>query len=81
MRAVARKHGNSVSVRIPAAVTKAARLRPGRSVDVRGERGRIVIEPVRDASYYEVETLVAGITGENRHDPINMGPPAGREVW
>lgn len=80
MKTVVSRWGNSASVRIPAAVMEAARLRLNQPVDVREEGGRIVIEPIRDVSY-DVETLVAGITDENRHDPIDMGPPVGHEVW
>ena len=46
MKAVVKKWGNSASVRIPAAVLQAAKLRLDDSVDVREESGRIVIEPV-----------------------------------
>ena len=28
-----------------------------------------------------LETLVAGITEENRHDEIDFGPPVGEEIW
>ena len=46
MRAVVKKWGNSASVRIPAAVLKAANLCLDESIDVHEESGRIVIEPV-----------------------------------
>jgi antitoxin component of MazEF toxin-antitoxin module len=28
-----------------------------------------------------LDTLVAGITEENRHDEIDFGPPVGEEIW
>lgn len=80
MKVVVRKWGNSASVRIPAAVMEAARLHLDQPVDVREEAGRIVIEPIRKAAY-DLATLVAGITEENRHDAVETGPPVGREVW
>ncbi len=80
MKVVVRKWGNSASVRIPAAVMEAARLHLDQPVDIREEAGRIVIEPIRDAAY-DLATLVAGITEENRHDAVETGPPVGREVW
>lgn len=80
MKVVVRKWGNSASVRIPAAVMEAARLHLDQPVDVREEAGRIVIEPIRDAAY-DLATLVAGITEENRHDAVETGSPVGREVW
>lgn len=80
MRVVVKKWGNSASVRIPAAVMEAARLHLDQPVDIREEAGRIVIEPIREAAY-DLATLVAGITEENRHDAVDMGPPVGQEVW
>lgn len=77
MQGVVKKWGNSAAVRIPAAVLEAARIHLDQPVDVREEDGRIVIEPLR----YNVEALVAGITDENRHEPIDLGEPVGREVW
>ena len=80
MQGVIRKWGNSAAVRIPSSVLEAARVRLDQQVDVREEDGRIVIAPVAPARY-ELAALVGGITDENRHDPVDMGAPVGREVW
>ncbi len=80
MKTIVKKWGNSASVRIPAAVMEAARLRLDQPVDVREEAGRIVIEPIRK-EMYDLGMLVAGITDENRHGMVDMGPPVGRETW
>ena len=80
MRMVVKKWGNSASVRIPAAVMEAARLQLDQPVEVREEAGRIVIEPIRE-ELYDLAILVAGISDDNRHEPVEMGPPVGREVW
>jgi antitoxin MazE len=80
MKTVVKKWGNSASVRIPAAVMAAARLRLDQPVDVREEAGRIVIEPIREETY-DIAALVAGITDQNRHEAIETGPPVGREAW
>lgn len=79
MRVVVKKWGNSASVRIPAPVMAAARLSLDQKVDVREEGGRIIIEPVREVQ--DLATLIAGITDENRHDSVDLGPPQGREAW
>lgn len=79
MRVVVKKWGNSASVRIPAAVMAAARLSLDQPVEVREDGGRIIIEPVREAQ--DLATLIAGITDENRHDAVDVGPPQGREAW
>ncbi|MGI4978654.1 MAG: AbrB/MazE/SpoVT family DNA-binding domain-containing protein [Janthinobacterium lividum] len=75
-----KKWGNSAAVRIPAAVLEAAHVRLDQPVDVREEGGRIVIEPLAPARY-DLAALVAGITDDNRHDPVDTGAPVGRESW
>ncbi len=80
MQGVIKKWGNSAAVRIPASVLEAARVRLDQPVDVREEGGRIVIEPLRPARY-DIAALVAGITDENRHEPVETGKPVGQEVW
>ena len=80
MQGVVKKWGNSAAVRIPAAVLEAAQVRLDQPVDVREEGGRIIIEPLRPARY-DIGALVAGITDENRHDPVGMGPATGQEAW
>ena len=80
MQGVVKKWGNSAAVRIPASVLEAAHVHLDQPVDVREEEGRIVIEPLRPTSY-DLASLVAGITDENRHEPIGTGAPVGQEVW
>ena len=79
MRAVVKKWGNSASVRIPTGIMEAARLRLDDPVDVREERGRIIIEPIRtDVS--DLAQLPAGITPETRHAEVDFGASAGKEL-
>nr|WP_280971434.1 AbrB/MazE/SpoVT family DNA-binding domain-containing protein [Cupriavidus gilardii]WDE72673.1 Programmed cell death antitoxin MazE [Cupriavidus gilardii] len=78
MRMVVKKWGNSASVRIPAAIMEAARLRVDAVVDVREEGGRIVIEPVQE---YDLNALVAGITTANLHTEADFGTAVGKEAF
>ena len=78
MRAVVRKWGNSASIRIPSSVLKAAKIEVDDAVEVREERGRIVVEPLRPASY-DIDDLVAKITPQNLHEETDFGPPVGKE--
>jgi antitoxin MazE len=55
-------------------------VRLDQPVDVREEGGRIVIEKLLPARH-DIESLVAGITDENRHEAIETGRPVGREAW
>ena len=80
MKATVKKWGNSAAVRIPASVMEAAHLCLDETVDVRSERGRIVIEPVRKKSY-RLADLIDGINAKNLHKPVDFGPPAGKEIW
>ena len=79
MRTVVRKWGNSASVRIPAAVMEAAHLQLDMPVDVREEGGCVVIVPLRRTEY-KLDDLLAGITADNRHDPVDFGDPIGEEL-
>lgn len=77
MQVTIKKWGNSPSVRIPAAVMKAAHLEVDAKVSVREEAGRIIIEPVLEHSLAD---LVAGITSDNLHGVEDFGGPVGNEV-
>ena len=79
MRTRIRKWGNSAVVQIPASVMHAARMNLGEVVDVREEKGRIVIEPMRQKTYV-LPKLIARITSKNRHEPFDFGPAVGKEV-
>jgi antitoxin MazE len=80
MKAVVKKWGNSASVRIPASVMQAAKLRLDQPVDVREEAGRVVIEAIKPP-VYDLDALLDGITPENLHEPVESGPPIGKEAW
>ena len=80
MQGTVKKWGNSAAVRIPASVLEAAAVGLDQPVDIREEQGRIIIEPLRPERY-SLATLVAGITDENRHASVDMGPASGEEAW
>lgn len=73
------KWGNSSAVRLPAAALKEARVALGDRLDLKAERGRIVLEPVQRE--YRLADLLAGITRKNRHAAADFGSPVGREAW
>ncbi len=79
MKVAIKKWGNSVAVRIPAAVFKAAKFSLGQTVEVRAENGRVVVEPVVSQEF-DIDKLLVGITPENIHAPVEFGMPVGREV-
>jgi antitoxin MazE len=80
MRTKVRKWGNSLGVRIPKAFAEEAAVGEGSAVDVSVSEGRIVVTPVA-ARRFTLETLLAGVTTENRHAEVTTGRPRGRETW
>ncbi|TAN06244.1 MAG: AbrB/MazE/SpoVT family DNA-binding domain-containing protein [Rhodanobacteraceae bacterium] len=80
MRTTVKKWGNSAAVRIPVTVLQGAQLNLEDAVEVRGEDGRIVIEPVRPRGY-DLAQLLAGITRRNLHDEVDFGGAVGKEAW
>jgi antitoxin MazE len=79
MRAFVKKWGNRASVRIPAAVMEAAHLELDQPVDVREEKGRIIIEPIRRKEY-DLAKLLDGVTSDNLHEAVEFGDPQGKEA-
>jgi antitoxin MazE len=80
MRTQLAKWGNSMAVRIPKAVARAAKFRAGDEVELAVERpGAVKI--CRFQKEPTLEQLVSGITGENRHGEVDWGGPVGNEVW
>lgn len=73
------KWGNSSAVRLPAAVLKEAHVALGDRLELTAEDGKIVLEPSRRE--YRLQNLLKEVTKENRHAPIDVGGPMGREAW
>ena len=80
MRLQVKKWGNSASVRIPASVMAAAALHIDQLVDVREEKGRIVIEPVL-APVYDLDSLLDQMSPDTFPEDIDLGQPVGNEIW
>ena len=80
MRLQVKKWGNSASVRIPASIMAAAALHIDQLVDIREDKGRIVIEPVSTPDY-DLDALLAQMTPDNFPDEVDFGPTVGNEIW
>lgn len=80
MRVSIRKWGNTPSVRIPAAVMAAAKLRIDQKVDIRAdEHSRVVLEPVAEG--FDLSAALAAITPDNLHAEADFGGLVGSEAW
>jgi len=80
MRVMVKKWGNSASVRIPASIMQAAHLEIDQEVDIREEKGVVIVAPLRHVRY-DLDELIAGITDHNKHDVVSFGEPVGKEIW
>lgn len=80
MRVTVKKWGDSAAVRLPASVMQATQLELDEVVEVREDRGRIVIERVKPKKY-DLSKLLSGITRKNQHREIDFGPAVGGEIW
>ena len=80
MNAVVRKWGNSAAVRIPARVLADAGIDIDQPVEIREERGRIIIERARERKF-KLRDLLNGIRPDNLHEAVDTGNPVGREIW
>jgi len=73
------KWGNSSAVRLPAAALKELHMALGDRLDLKIEDGKLVLE--RAQPEYRLEDMVSRITTHNRHAPVDLGAPMGREAW
>lgn len=78
MEAKIQKWGNSLGVRIPAAIAKELSLKNGSPVEIEVEMDRVVIRPKEK---YDLDALLRGITDSNIHAEFDFGVAEGKEAW
>ena len=78
METVVKKWGNSLGIRIPAAIARELSLKDGSTVDINDKGKQILIKPVKKNKLSE---LVSGINKQNLHEEISTGGPVGKEIW
>lgn len=79
MRTAVQKWGNSLSVRLPKAVTEQVGLKESDALDIEIEDNRVVLVP-RKAAEYTLKGLLKGVTKKNLHGAEDFGVPVGREM-
>lgn len=77
MQTVVQKWGNSLGIRIPSLYVKEFKLKSGSAVEIVEENGRLIIKPGK----LSLDEMLAQITPENLHAPVETGPSVGREEW
>lgn len=80
METLVSRWGNSLGLRIPKALAAEAGLSPGDAVSIARTPDGLVIKKMRQRRKYSLEGLLARITDENRHESVDWGVPAGREL-
>lgn len=74
------KWDGSLGIRIPKALAEAACVSEGTAVELSMMEGKVIVQQA-PAKKYRLEDLANQITEANRHQEIDFGAPAGREVW
>ena len=74
------KWGNSLAIRIPAALAAEVWISCGDSVELRTENGVMVIEPTKKR-VPTLDELLDRLDPETLHGEIDWGMPKGNEAW
>lgn len=72
MRGVIKKWGNSAAIRLPSSMLKSLRVGIDDLMEMRVERGTLILQPVRTQEY-TLNQLVGGIKQANTHPEIDFG--------
>ena len=80
MRIFIQKWGNSLALRIPAALAKEARLKEGGEAELQFKRGSLVIMSLARKKW-TLQSLLSGVTQKNLHGEMSSGDSVGRESW
>ena len=79
MRTSVQKWGNSLAVRIPKAFAADLGIDQDVPVDLSMEDGALIVRPSQ-RDRYDLQSLLAQVTDENLHAPVDWGPAVGREL-
>lgn len=80
MKTRVQRWGNSLAVRIPKTYAVEAGLVDDATVELRLEKGRLVLELASPAAP-KLEELLEGINESNIHGEVDAGSSVGAEVW
>ena len=77
--ATIQKWGNSLAVRIPAALADRVKIGAGTPVEVTAENGAILVKP-SGRRKYRLKELLKDCKPGQLHGEMDIGPDVGREV-
>ena len=75
------KWGNSLGVRLPKQIALNQSLKEGSRVVVTETATGIAIEVVKNKKCNTLAEMLAAVTPENMHEPIDWGGRVGNEIW
>lgn len=73
------KWGNSLALRVPASLAKELDVNAGSPVELLVTDGKLVVSLPKSVPFYTLEELLDGITEDNLHGEISVGPAVGNE--
>jgi len=80
MDAAVQKWGNSLAIRIPKPLAGELGLSQGSAVELTLDDGALSVRP-KPVPEPTLEELLAEVTEENRHEPVDADDGVGLEVW
>ncbi|MDQ7833452.1 MAG: AbrB/MazE/SpoVT family DNA-binding domain-containing protein [Desulfovibrionaceae bacterium] len=80
METLVSRWGNSLGLRIPKALAAEAGLSPGDAVSIARTPEGLTIKKVQPRPKVSLDALLARVTEDNRHEAVDWGGPAGREL-
>ena len=78
MKAMVKKWGNSLGIRIPNTIARELLLKDGSFVDISDKEKTIIIKPITRNNLSE---MLSKINEQNIHKEIETGVPVGKEIW
>lgn len=78
MATTIQKLGEGLGIPISESLARQAGLKAGSPVDLILREGAIIIRPSQSE---RLANLLDQMTPENLHDPVDTGPPMGKETW
>ena len=75
------KWGNDLGISIPFVIAKELSLKEGHYMNIHDNGSKIIIEPVKSDSSYNLKDMLSKITENNIHHSIDTGMPTGNEIW
>lgn len=78
MKTRVQKWGNSCAIRIPKYMIREAGLEYNAEVEMRLEKGKLIIQPVRALG---LDKILAQVSEDNLHRAVETGTAVGNEAW